>query len=254
MPFKEKTRQWWLEVADNKCQYEFYTEAKGFQECGDTRKLQVHHIRPEGWSLDRGENPETNIGMPVCANHHVRHTNDEPFSADSSIHPDFGGAYQEYREWKQQEEHMNEILGKPNLDHSTSPFRRVANEHKVKSQRGERYWATPEEVDQYYLDKMTNKETAHVAVTGELRPKVKQHPRTDRSLKRNWSDNLFDFQGATREVCAAKLDCFVRPSEWDGKDVSIKCEATDQSGCEFRKKTGFWLIRGEKCLYKRPVK
>ena len=51
------------------------------------------------------------------------------------------------------------------------------------------------------------------------------------------------------QKCGAKLEPFVRPSEWDGSDVSIKCEATDKNHCATRIMTGMWLIKGEHCKY-----
>ena len=50
--------------------------------------------------------------------------------------------------------------------------------------------------------------------------------------------------------CGAKLEPFVRPSEYNGEDVSIKCAATSPRECVFRA-TGYWLIRGQRCKFPR---
>lgn len=178
-------------LAEGKCQYDFYTEERGWQECGD-KATHVHHIRGEAETLLAGDNPEENVGLPLCQNHHVRNTSDSEHTREFSFHPDMGFAYQDYSEWKKNEEHMNSITGRRKLDYSTSPFADAAREHKVKAERGERYIAGTEEIDEHYRQKMLLKATRAFIETGEAKKQYKPHPKYDPSLKRHWSDGLFD--------------------------------------------------------------
>ena len=186
MPFKESTRQWWIRVADNKCQYEFYTEEDGWQECQNLVD-HVHHIIPEGEILIRGGDPERNTGLPLCKRHHVRGSSDEEHNPDFCFHPDIGDAYGRYGEWKSQQTHLRDIGERKSIDYSTSPFAEVNEEHRKMSERGERYVAGTPEVDQYYEDKMRIKATRYVIENqDDKKPDTAPHPKTDKSRKKGW--------------------------------------------------------------------
>ena len=186
MAFKEATRNWWMKVAGGKCQYDYYDEEKGgWLECNKPAD-EVHHIIPEGWQLARGEDPEHSVGLPLCRNHHSRNFGSEIFEYDSSMHPDIAIAFYDYHDWKTQEEHMAEIMGRERIDYSTSPFAEVSREHRQMTENGERYWVGDEASDQHYIQKMRDKATRYIAETGDKKPKTKEHPRTDRSKKKKW--------------------------------------------------------------------
>ena len=166
--FNPRIREWWLKVAGGNCMYEFYNEKNGWQECHQPAK-QVHHIKPDGWTRDRGGNPDYNVGMPLCERHHVRNFGEEEHSDDFVFHPDMAYAYQAYHEWKQQKQHMEEITGKK-VSRDTSPFSKAVTEHRKKSAKDERYWGGTDEIDDYYEDKMRNKATKYIAETGDKKP------------------------------------------------------------------------------------
>lgn len=189
MSFRPNTREFWLEVADYKCQYEQYTEKKGFQDCNAPAK-HVHHIKGEHETLVIGENPDENTGLPLCTPHHVRNIGLDLGEPDSSFHPDMGQAYLGYKEWKANAQHMNYITGKRLIDYSDSPFAEAAKEHKVKIEHGERYINGDEGTDIYYTDKMTEKATRWLAEhPEEKKPHMKPHPEYDPSKKpKRWYD------------------------------------------------------------------
>ena len=183
MPFKERTRQFWINVNDGKCAYEQYTEKKGFQECGDKAR-HVHHAEGEREQLMRGDDPEHSIGVPLCEPHHVRNTGEDLGEPDSSFHPDMGFAYRSYKEWKANEEHMKSITGRRLTNYGTSPFAETAKEHGKIARDGQRYingdWAT----DEHYKQKMTDKATKYLAEhPEEKKPNTKPHPETDPTKK-----------------------------------------------------------------------
>lgn len=186
MSFKEGVRQFWLEAAEYTCQYDYYDEDDGWVQCIDEAK-HVHHIIPEGWTLDRGGNPEENVALPLCERHHVKNLSDDEHTPGFAFHPDMGQAHQDYAEWKRQEQHINSINGRDSIDYSTSPFADAAREHHRKSQRDERYWAGSEEIDQYYIDKMLVLALKLEGETGKRKPH-KTHCKTDKSKKRHWTD------------------------------------------------------------------
>lgn len=183
MSFKEGTRQFWMRVGDNKCQYEFYTEKGGFRTCGAPAK-HIHHIIGESETLLKGLDPEQNTGLPLCVDHHVRNRGEDLGEPDSSFHPDMGQAYKSYREWRQNTKHMNAISGRRTIDYSTSPFADAARSHKENILHGERYINGDDETDQYYIDKMVNKAVIYQAEHPEDRkPKTKPHKDTDPTKK-----------------------------------------------------------------------
>lgn len=188
--FRPNVARWWMRVGGGRCQWENYTEQKGFRNCNEPAR-HVHHVIPEGVLLDQGLDPNDGIGMPVCEEHHVRNRGGEIFDHGSSFHPDVGEAFKHYKEWKSNELHMNSISGKwKPLDYSTSPFADVAREHKKKTARGERYHTGTEHTDMYYVRKMKQMAIDHVRETGDRKPKSKEHPRTDRKKrKKKWYDH-----------------------------------------------------------------
>ena len=191
MPFKERSRQFWFRVNNDKCAYEEYDEKTGFRECGE-RARQVHHIRGEADQLAAGEDPEHSVGMPLCQRHHVRNTGEDLGDPNSSFHPDIGEAYRSYGEWKDHQQHLNSINGRRSMDYSTSPFTETANGHREKIGRGERYINGDEGTDNYYEQKMRDKATRYLAEhPEEEKPDTKPHPRADRSKKKRWFDGLF---------------------------------------------------------------
>lgn len=190
-PFKESTRQFWFKTTDGKCAYEQYTEKKGFQQCNAPAR-HIHHIRGEAETLLRGGDPEQNVALPACQNHHVRNTNDVLGEPDASFHPDIAQAYKSYKEWKANDSHMRSINGRKTVDYSTSPFAEVGKDHKQKAQRGERYIAGDGGTDIYYENKMREKATRYLAEhPDEHKPNAKPHPKTDPSKKpKKWYDLL----------------------------------------------------------------
>lgn len=192
MSFKELTRDWWMAVAKNKCQYEIYSEKSGFKECG-ARAKHVHHIEPEGTVLARGADPERGIALPLCERHHVRNLGDEAYSNDFAFHPDAGEAYKKYHEWKRQNIHMQDITGKISrkIPHP-SPFEEMVEEHHRLRDLGELYHAGDPGMDEYLTDKMRNKGVIYQAKMGDKKPQTKQHPRFDPQKKKHWYDGIFD--------------------------------------------------------------
>lgn len=174
--FSLKIRNWWMRVGDNKCQYEFYDEKRGWQTCNKPA-TQVHHIIPERWTKAQGKDPDDNIGLPLCDRHHVKNTSDEEHSWEFSFHPDIGKAYQQYSEWKRQKQHMDSIRGRRSYRRD-SPFDEVINEHEEKVRRKERYWAGTPEIDRYYEEKMRDMAASYVARTGDKKPKKHERKTT----------------------------------------------------------------------------
>ena len=193
MSFSECTRQFWLKVGDNKCQWEYYSEGGGWQQCNQTAK-HVHHITPEGTDLAKGNDSERAAGMGLCQNHHVKNAGDEEFSYWSSMHPDAGEAYKNYGEWKRQNLHMRAITGAASKGiPRQSPFEEMVAEHHRKQKAGERYHTGTPEIDEYYKQKMTDKATVYLAEHPEdKKPDTKTHPRFDPKRKKHWYDGLFD--------------------------------------------------------------
>ena len=179
-----------MKVADSKCQFEVYSEKQGFKKCSKPAK-HVHHIIGEAETLEKGEDPNENTGQPLCEDHHVRNTGDEVFSEDFAFHSDIASAYRGYKDWKQNQEHMNSITGRRTIDYSTSPFAEVAKEHHEKAKKGERYINGTEDVDQYYEEKMREQVVLYQAEHKD-KPKIKPHPKLDRTKKKKWYDNTYD--------------------------------------------------------------
>lgn len=190
MAFKEAYRQFLMKVTGGKCAYEQYTEKDGFKECGRPAR-QVHHIKGEAEQLINGLDPEHSEGLPLCENHHVRNESDILGDPDASFHPDMSGAYKAYHEWKRQQEHMKEILGRSTIDYSSSPFAETARDHQEKAKKGERYISGDDGTDEYYIQKMRAETIKYMAEhPGEKRPNTSPHPRAKK--KKKWYDYLED--------------------------------------------------------------
>ena len=188
MAFRKQTREFWLKAANYKCQYEFYDAQRGWRQCNAPAK-HVHHIRGEAETLEAGDDPNDNVGLALCQNHHVLNTSGEEHSYDFSFHPDIGEAYTDYQEWKRQAEHMASITGKA-IDYSTSPFAEVGKRHQEMVKDGERYIAGDENIDEYYNDKMRVKASMYATESGEVKPQAKEHLKTDKSKKKHWWDGI----------------------------------------------------------------
>ncbi len=188
MSYRESTRSWWLKVADYTCKYDYYTEKGGWQECGAPAK-QVHHIKGEAETLHAGENPNENVALPLCQDHHVRNLDDTIGEPDASFHPDMGEAYKSYKEWKTNAEHMASITGRK-VDYSRSPFAETAKQHREMVKNGERYIAGDEGTDQYYTDKMLALAVRYIAEHDDPKPRVKPHPETDYTRRKHWYDEV----------------------------------------------------------------
>jgi len=186
MSFSEGVRAFWIKVADNKCQVEIYGERSGFKECKKPAR-HVHHIHAEATTLEEGEDPNHNVGLPLCEDHHVRNTNDEEWSEDFAFHTDIAGAFGHYKEWKANKEHMNSITGKRAIDYSDSPFAEVAHEQHQKAKNGERYVNGTEEIDQYYEEKMREKAVIYQAKhPEEKKPTINENNKTDHTKRKRW--------------------------------------------------------------------
>lgn len=192
MPFKEKTAAFWHKVNGYRCACGVYTERDGMHECGKPSR-QIHHIIPEGTALASGDDPEHAIGLPLCEQHHVRNTGSEEYSDNFAFHPDAGEAYREYREWKQQNEHMKAITGiRSKKIPRQSPFEDMVDEHHRMQKAGERYHSGTPELDDYYIQKMQDKATKYLLThPGEKKPDTTPNPRYDPKKKKNWWD-IFD--------------------------------------------------------------
>jgi hypothetical protein len=183
-------RNWWMRVGGERCQYEWYDEKRGWQQCRNTAK-HVHHIIPESQQLANGEDPEHSMGMPLCQSHHVRNKGEEEHSKGFGFHPDIAGAYDKYGEWKQQAQHMKSISERRSIDYGTSPFAEVQHDHHEKAERGERFWGGTPEIDDFYVDKMETMGTRYLAEHPEdPKPKTKQHVKTEIIKRKHWY-NIF---------------------------------------------------------------
>lgn len=178
-------------MGDNRCQWDFYDERNGWQQCKSGAE-HVHHVLPEGELLARGEDSERAVGMGLCSRHHVKNVGEEEWNYTSSMHPDTGQAYRQYGEWKRQNQHMQAITGRRDKNiPRPSPFVEMSQEHHKSRERGERYVLGDEAVDQHYLEKMTELATRYLAQhPEEKKPRMKHHPKFDPSLRKHWSDDI----------------------------------------------------------------
>jgi len=187
VPYRESTRQYWLAVANNKCQWIYYDENRGWVQCNQTA-THVHHIIPEGILLDEGEDSERSVGLPLCRNHHVKNLGSVEFEERSSMHPDTAIAYQEYGDWKQRTSHLRAITGIKSDE--PSPFVTMSRRHREHRDNGDRYHTGTEATDQYYIDHMKELECRYIAETGKKRPKTKPHADYDPTKKKKWFNFL----------------------------------------------------------------
>lgn len=191
--FRPQTREWWIRVVGNKCQFEYYDENYGWIECG--RKVdQVHHILPEGWQLTHGLDPEHSTGLPLCKHHHMNfdeHTLEPvPHTKHFSFHPDMGKAFSDYKYFREEQIRVLRTLGTGAARSLKDPFRITAEGHREQAGRGERYWSGTEEIDKYYFEKMAAKAFIYVTQTGDHRPDTSPHPRSNGGA-RHWYDEYF---------------------------------------------------------------
>lgn len=188
MGFKPSSREYWLKVAGYKCQYEYYDEKRGWVKC-DRRADHVHHIAPEGWLLEQGDDPEFTYGLPLCKFHHENYQDQtmepEEHSRNFSFHPDMGKAFADYKAYKER------VLALGKRHAGPSPFQEEVTEHRKKAKQGERYWAGTPEIDSYYTQKMRDQATRYGALTGEKPSDRKGHPYTNKARKRHWWDDFF---------------------------------------------------------------
>lgn len=187
MSFRPNVRRWWMEVGGWRCQFEFYDERRGWRQCKERAK-EVHHIIGEAETLHRGEDPNQNVGLPLCRGHHTKYLNDEAHAPDFAFHTDIARSRDLYPEWKRQQQHFNTMSGRRRIPYEDSPFADVAGEHRQKAARGERYINGSEEIDQYYIEKMQRLASAYVARIGKRKPESSPHPETDTSRKKHWTD------------------------------------------------------------------
>ena len=144
-------------------------------------------------TLIAGRNPEGNMGLCLCENHHVRNTaRDAEWTREFSFHPDIGEVYSLYHDWLQAEKHLNAIGGRRTINYKNSPFADATRQHCVMAERGERYIAGDENIDQYYLDKMTDKATRYNAEHQTVKPIMKPHPDYNPARRKRWYDGLFE--------------------------------------------------------------
>lgn len=191
MSYPESIRQFYLEASGNRCEYEFYDEKKGWQRCKNRKKLQVHHITPQGVTLQTGGNPDESEALVLCESHHVRNTSDKEHSVDFSFHPDMGYAYKSYGEWKNSVTHLESITGRK-ITNIPSPFEETAREHKLKAQKCERYHAGTPEIDEYYRQKSSDGAVRHIAETGTKRPETHHKlPFKPKPSLWEWAKDLF---------------------------------------------------------------
>lgn len=193
--FRDNIRSWWNRVAGGKCQYEYYDEERGWVGC-DQKSEQVHHILPEGWQLDHGLDPEHSTGLPLCRHHHMNFEENtytpEEHSKDFSFHPDMGKARKDYHIWK---ELKQRLLGLAITGASTpvippDPFTKAVRGHRELTNKGERFWAGTEEIDNFYRDKMETLAAMYVAQTNDKRPGTAPHPHYDPKKKSHWYDEV----------------------------------------------------------------
>jgi len=74
MPLTKKQRDWVRKRNGNRCVHCWYDEDKGgWVRCKEHRGLQVHHIRPQGWSDKHLENdPDRPHNLvTLCEQHHT---------------------------------------------------------------------------------------------------------------------------------------------------------------------------------------
>lgn len=190
MPFKKKTREYWMEVGEHKCQWVNYSETKGFEICG-ARAEHVHHIKPQSRLLATGEDPEHTVGLPLCQNHHVRNFGREPFDRTSSFHPEMAYAFKNYGDWKQHALHIASITGRRSVNYKTSPIAGVAKDYKRKSEAGDRICTGDEATDRFYTQHMEELATKARLERGVVPPRTTPHKDYNPKKKKHWYDKLF---------------------------------------------------------------
>jgi len=191
MAFPEKIRGFWMNVTDGKCQQEFYTEERGWEECGRPAK-HVHHITPERWTHEViGKEADDNLGIPLCEHHHVG-VGDEEHSRDFSYHPDMDKARAGYRDWKQNRDRLEVKLEKRiTRDAYPSPYDEAVEDHQRATENGERYWQGTPEIEEHYEEKMETKAVIYQATTGKKKPHTKRRSKRYKE-KGHWVDKVYE--------------------------------------------------------------
>ena len=197
MAFPERIRNWWVKVAPT-CQYEFYTEKGGFQECGRPVK-HVHHINPERDTLlNEGHEADDNVALPTCKIHHVGDDGEE-HSRNFSFHPDIGEAYSKYRDWKTNKDRLEVKLEKKLTKEAyPSPFDEATKQHEEMAKEGERYWAGTPEIDKYYEDKMRVKAVVYQAKHPEDKKPHTKRKSIRYKKKGHWVDQVYERDMVTK--------------------------------------------------------
>jgi len=111
---------------------------------------------------------------------------------DFVFHPEMADAYAHYRAYKEELAKLVRTYGEDGKHMITSPFQDASQQHHEMTAGGERYWASPEEVDQYYIEKMETLAMRYLAEHPEdPKPDTADHPRYNPDNKKHWYDGLF---------------------------------------------------------------
>ena len=130
-----------------RCQARFLTENQGLVQCANFAQ-EVHHITPESWCIENGVDPNAQVGLPLCRQHH-RGLGDpvigDLMEPNGCFHPDMNQALIDYR------------------NGNKDAFREAAHQHHLMAQSGERIvngdWTT----DEFYAQIMLGLATQYLA-------------------------------------------------------------------------------------------
>ncbi len=142
--YKKPLRDWWMRVANGKCQVDIYDEKKGWHQCNEPA-TEVHHTIPEAWSITHGMEAHKDEcpGLPACTRHHSGSNGDE-FTPNFSFHPDMGEARSNYHECKAA---------------GINIFKGTADHHHELAKENIVFWK--DKADPYYQEKMKYKATIY---------------------------------------------------------------------------------------------
>lgn len=146
MPFGKKEREFWMEAAGGKCQYEFFV-GDVLVSCSQDA-AEVHHIMAASSRILAGLDPNTTTGLPLCKQHHRgvgTPTVGDVFEPDGCFHPDMNQALIDYRGGNQ------------------NSFRQAAANHVEIARNGNRVCAGDWQTDEYYTQKMDSLAQAYLA-------------------------------------------------------------------------------------------
>src|SRR3989304_3508914 len=133
MALTKKQLEWARRVYSPKgvlfCHFPIYTEKQGWGYCGSTIKIEINHVKPQGWTkriLKKNPDYPTNL-VAICKFHHVgwgyQGTLDWENEVVFVIHTDTALAYRQYRD-------------------NRSAFEEVFADREVATDRKEKYWNT----------------------------------------------------------------------------------------------------------------